>query len=205
MKKKILGIVAATLAMVLTFGMTVMAAPSSSTGNNSAKAPAQNNAKKEATEYASGISASNKVVIGGVETEVTVTVSAVTNETVAIAQENAKALLSDTAVVMKAFDISLPAGDYSKGVQVTMNVPGVVAGQSISVLHMKADGSWEVLPVNKVENGAVTATFTSFSPVAIVSGAGSPKTGNVLPMAGVMMIIFLAGAAICVYRLRLTK
>lgn len=202
MKKKLAGVLAATLGLVLTFGMTVMAAPSSST-DNAATPPS--NAKEDATEYVSGIGASNTVVIGGVAKEVTVTISPVKHEVVSKAQENTTKLLGDTAVVVKVFDVSLPAGDYSKGVQVTMNVPGVVAGQSISVLHQKADGTWEILPVNKVGNGTVTATFTSFSPVAIVSGAGSPKTGSVLPMAGVMMIIFLAGAAVCAYRLRLTK
>ena len=75
-------------------------------------------------------------------------------------------------------------------------LPGITAGQKVAVLHQKADGTWESRPVTNVSNGSVTATFDSLSPVAVVSYA-SPKTGMSFPVAGVICIISLCGAALC--------
>lgn len=158
---------------------------------DSGSASTTDESQKPAVSYAEGVTAA-KVTFNGVELEVTV--KAVTNAVVSTAAEQAKTMVGETAAVLKVFDVSLPEGDYSVGVDVTMNVPGVVAGQNVSVLHQKADGTWESLKVVKVENGSVTATFTSFSPVAIVSNATAPGTGSETPVA-LMLVVALAVVA----------
>ena len=125
----------------------------------------------------------------------TVTVNAVTDAKVNEAKSAAVQMVNADATVMKVFDLSV---SLSGPTDITMNVPGVTAGQNIAVLHQKADGKWESLKVVKVENGKVTATFTSTSPVAIVAkGKLAPKTGVVVATSGIAALIALAGAAIC--------
>lgn len=206
MKKKIAGALVLSLAMALTFGMTVFAA-SPSTSNTTAAPAAVAEAKQPSMEYVTGVVASKTVVVDGVAVEVPdFKVESVAKEVVAAAQEQAKAMVAPNAAVLKAFDVPAPKGvDVSKGVQITFAVPGVAAGQKIAVLHQKADGTWESLPVNNVAQDSVTATFTSFSPVAIVAYEGSPKTGEMLPAAGVLAVICLAGAAVCAKKVRFSK
>ena len=73
-------------------------------------------------------------------------------------------------------------------------------------IHQKADGKWETLPIVKVEDGKVTATFTSFSPVVVVKatdaasngteGATSPKTGAPASALPVLAMLCAAGVAV---------
>lgn len=56
------------------------------------------------------------------------------------------------------------------------------------------------------KDGSVTATFTSFSPVAVVLNASAPSTGYEMPVYPVMVILLcVAGAAFCFYRRKATK
>lgn len=197
MNKKIVKVLALSCMLSMLFGMNVFAAPSTDTNKTNANDTAATEAAAPAVAYAADVTASNKVVMNGIEFEAVVTVAPVTNAVVAAADYTAKTMVSESASVLKAFDVSLPAGDYSAGVQVTMNVPNVVAGQKIAVLHQKADGTWESLKVNDVSNGSVTATFTSFSPVAIVAYDASPKTGSAFPVVMVLAVLAFAGAAVC--------
>lgn len=197
MKMKFAKVLGLCAAFTMLFSMNVAAVGSTSTDNTDAGETATEEATAPAEEFAAGVTANNTVVIDGKAVELEVKVAPVTNATVATAETQAKAIVSETASVVKAFDVSLPEGDYSKGVQVTMNVPNIVAGQKIAVLHQKADGTWESLTVNNVANGAVTATFTSFSPVAIVAYDASPKTGSSFPAAMAVALVALAGAAVC--------
>lgn len=109
------------------------------------------------------------------------------------------------------------------------------------IMHLNSTtGQWEIIIPDKVENGKVTATFTSFSPAlvnptiivplaetepetpdtdsgkeewleprhpeaAAANPATSPKTAETLPVAGVMALIGLAGAAICASKVRYNK
>ena len=96
-------------------------------------------------------------------------------------------------------------------------------------------GMWEVLIPEKVENGKVTVKFSNLSPALITETAiivpvsddddkddddsnqgqaatptaanpgTSPKTAETLPVAGVMALIALAGAAVCAGRIRYNK
>ena len=87
---------------------------------------------------------------------------------------------------------------------ITFEVAEVKAGDKIYLLHQKADKTWEVIHPDKVEDGKVTATFTSLSPVAIVkvpATATLPKTGApvVLP---VVALICAAGAVGCAKKVK---
>lgn len=221
MKKKFLKFFAVLACLVMVMSVTAFAADSPSAGNNSgagspsagnnsgttgsqspttgSNSSTDNGVYAPATDKAKGVTA-NKVTVNGVELEVTV--KAATKADVANAESIAKEYCGDKAEVLSVFDVTLPAGDYSAGVNVTMNVPGVKAGDTISVLHWSAQkGLWENLPVVSVADGTVTATFTSFSPVAIVRGATAPGTGYEAPVALVaVLVIAAAGAAFCVRR-----
>lgn len=211
----------ACFVMVLSF--TAFAANSPSTGDNSGTQKPSTGAQSPNTGDNSGTSGSNdsssngdtyaipstdmasgvtapSVTVDGVHLNVTVTAVSVAD--VENAKAQAKAYFGDSATVLKAFDISLPAGDYRAGVDVTMNVPGVLAGQSISVIHWNGQ-YWENLPVTNVSDGSVTATFTSFSPVAVIVNPSvtAPSTGYNAPVAAALLaVVFAAGAAFCFRR-----
>ena len=157
-----------------------------------------------ATEMSAGVTAP-KVAFGGKELNVTVAAASVAD--VANAQAQAQAYFGESATVLKVFDVSLPAGDYSAGVDVTMNVPGVLAGQSISVIHWNGQ-YWENLAVTNVSDGSVTATFTSFSPVAVIvnPSVAAPSTGYNAPVAVIILaVVCAAGAAYCLRRREVIK
>ncbi len=225
MKKKFLKFFAVLACLVMVMSVTAFAADSPSTGGNSGTSSpsagdnsgtgspsAGNNTADSsssttsndpyqvpATDKAQGVTA-NKITVNG--TEVAVTVNAASKADVANAEAIAKVYCGDKAEVVNVFDITVPAGDYSAGVDVTMNVPGVKAGDTIAVLHWNAQkGIWENLAVTNVADGSVTATFTSFSPVAIVRTEAAPSTGYEAPVALIaVLVVAAAGAAFCVRR-----
>ena len=113
-------------------------------------------------------------------------------------------LLGDAFVegmaVRNVMDVSVPAGTEFP-VTITFNVSGVTADSHVAVLHYNGS-AWEVVS-SKAGNGTVTATFTSLSPVAIVtdaagsaaSGDASPKTGEpAVALIGVVALLAAAGA-----------
>lgn len=100
--------------------------------------------------------------------------------------------------ILQMIDVKLSANFSS--VTIPFNISNVIAGQNIVALHLKHDGEWEQLPC-VVENGKVTVTFTSLSPVVFVSmdktPVKSPKTGdtNAVPFASAA-VAAAAGAII---------
>lgn len=188
MKKKIAGLLAAV--MVLAMGTTVFAAPSAEAGAETEKAVGS--VKTEAT----AVTPDGK--------SVTVTVKAVeTTSEVAAANKAAEG----KGTVLGIVDVTATIPEGAKSVDVTFAVDGVKAGDNIVVLHQKADGKWETLPIVKVEDGKVTATFTSFSPVVVVKakaaasngteGATSPKTGA--PVSALPVLAMLCAAGVVVF------
>lgn len=103
----------------------------------------------------------------------------------------ADAVVGTNATVMTMVDIDVPEGTGSASF--TLEVPGLVAGQSVYVLHVKSDSTVELLPVTAVGNGSVTFTMTSYSPVAVVVNASAPKTGEANATA--LIVIAMTGAA----------
>lgn len=174
MKRKIAGLLAAL--MVLTLGTTTLAAPSV-TAEDLKEAAA---AVKEVTG------------VEGVQTE------AVSAEVYTEAQTKAVAT-NEKAEMLAIVEVTVPAGtDLSKGVTLTFAVEGVKAGDNIVILHKAATG-WETIKADKVEDGKVTATFTSLSPVAIVKlPAGVSKDTGVVTVLPIVAIACVAGIAGCV-------
>ncbi len=110
-----------------------------------------------------------------------------------------------TDTVVAVVDVKLPAGNIpAEGISITFNVDGIVAGDKLYILHEKADGTWETINPTKVEDGKVTATFKSLSPVAIVktvAQATSPQTG-VAVVAPLVALVCLAGATGCARKMK---
>ena len=126
-----------------------------------------------------------------------VAVNAVSPAIVAAAEQAIATVFGGEAAnyhVEKCFDLS---ATLSGPTDITIQVPGITAGQKVKILHYNvALGAWENIPVAKVSAGAVTGTFTSLSPVAIVTTV-SPKTGESAPIVGCVLVLSTFGAAIC--------
>mgnify|MGYP001034652848 FL=1 len=141
----------------------------------------------------------SNIIIDGVETSsasLTVEALPATSEAAIAAASWA---VANNGTVLQMVDVKLPA-TFSK-VTIPFNLTNVMAGQNIIVLHLKADGQWEQIVPDKVENGKVTVTFSSLSPVIFVSldkvPVKAPKTGdsNAVPFAAATAVLSLAGAA----------
>ncbi len=183
--KKFVKLAAAVLSAALVFGQAVAVSAAVSTSTVSATAT---DVSAVAAKTADGV---------------TVAVTPVTETVVTEAQKAAVALVGQSASlnagtvqIEKVFELTAAINGPTN---ITLEVPGITAGQKIAVLHQKADGTWESVPVVGVAAGSITATFTSLSPVAIVSYA-SPKTGESMPVAAVAALIAFAGAVLCMHK-----
>ena len=180
--KKFAAVLAALL--VLSCGTTVLAAPSQT---------AEGLAKDVEVSAVTATGAEVKVTHDKVEDKVV-------TEALKVAEEK-----SAKSQVLALVDVKVPEGTGK--VTITFAVNGVTKADAgkIYLLHEKHDGTWEVIHPDKVEDGKITATFTSLSPVAIVKIADTattlPKTGApvVLP---VLALICAAGAAGCAKKVK---
>lgn len=224
MKKKAVVSLALSALLALSMATTVFAAGSSTTTNtqtttqtteqsvhdaNEAAALAAQAAAAEAAA-AGGAAAQQQAVVltsGVVPAGVTVNgvasaavVAPLAPATVQSAAVAAATLVSPSATVLKAFDLSIPG--YTGGTaQITLAVSGVVAGQNVAVLHQQHNGVWERVP-STTGNGTVTATFTSLSPVAIVAGGISDKTGQSVAM---LILAVACGAGMAFFGVRMKR
>lgn len=150
--------------------------------------------------------------VEGVEVEVEQTVAeSVKTEAATEAVKAAAAVSADTkATVLAVVEINLTEGDIPEGgLTLTIKADGIKAGDNIVLLHKKADGTWETIVPSSVKDGAVVATFTSLSPVAIVqletpaTTAGTETPAGTAPKAGASLVlpvaalICAAGATVC--------
>ena len=194
MRKRIAGLLVA--AMVLTMSMGVFAADSVTSGDvNDSITSGDVIGSVTAEDVADAAEAVTKVEgIEGIKVE------AVTVAVLADAIEEARGLVAkeDAAEVEVLGAVEVTA---SKGGQVTFTVTGITAKDTkdtIVILHGLADGTWEQITPDKVEEGKVVATFTSFSPVVIVRvPVKADLTGivTVLPMVAVACVGGIAACA----------
>lgn len=203
MKKKLVAVFMVSMITVMMTGLAVNAAPSPTTSVTTATTAttATTEEATPATTYAN-VTASNSVIVDGEEKTLTVTVKPVSVATLKAAQTQASSLIGDAASVLQIVDVSLPAGTTFSKVQLTFNVPGIVAGQNIAILHQKTDGTWEKIIPDSVGNGTVTATFNSLSPVAIVAANASAQTGEVAPYALIGAILCFVGVIFCLKKIQ---
>lgn len=180
------------LAMALTMMFATVAHAASDDTGNVPPSPSTSPSSVSAA-YAEGITATSD--------SGTVVVGTLTEAQINAAQQASVELVAPTAKVLKAFNLDIPGVGAGT---IRINVPGVVAGQKIAVLHYNGTaGKWEMVPVNKVENGYVTATFSSLSPVAIVAYNASAKTADSgMSWLAVLAMVCLFGAAVCTRKAR---
>ncbi len=183
--------IAAVLAGTMIFGATVFAAGSSTTTTTTAPVETVT----AAHSYAANVTAGG-AIIDGQASNATVSISPVSVAEVNEANAQCAKLVAPTAQVLQMFNVDLYGISFGKA-QITLNVPGIVAGQDVTVLHKCDNGTWEVIKPDAVGNGTVTATFTSLSPVAIVAGSVSAKTADVAPYGVIMVMVCALGAAVC--------
>lgn len=154
MKRKLAGLL--TALMVLAMGTTAFAAGSPSSGSNSGTTSTPPSASQDT---AIGNATNTKV------TQVSAAVAAAAENVAKQVSPNAQV----TAVVDVTYDGVIPAG----GVQISFSLPDVQAGDNYVLLHQLADGRWEKINPDSIENGVIKATFTSLSPVAFVKIASA--------------------------------
>lgn len=192
MKKKIAIVLAAV--MVMSMGTTVFAAKSPSTETTVTTDTVAGN-YSNVSVFAGGVKMDGKDVAEVPQ------ITAVTQSKVDEAQQQAKSKVASTANVLQVVDVNI-AGSYEK-VTVTFDVNGVTAGQKLSVLVQKADGTWVTVTPDAVANGKVTATFDfAFNTVAFVAYNASAQTGEMMSVLPAMMVACAAGAAVCAKKVK---
>lgn len=208
--KKFSKMLALGLAAVLVFGMTAQAEGSSNTENNKPVV--------EGESYPEGVIPN---VVDDTE-KATVTATVTTD---AVKQQVKTAMGNDGRKqnVMGVVDITIPKGET---VTVTVAVPGVLQHHTIAVAHLSDDGKTviEVLKGVCNKDGFVTFTVTGGSPFAIIrvgddseittapadsttttTPGTAPKTGETVPVAGVLAVLFMAGVIVCANKVRYNK
>ncbi len=190
MKKLMALLCAGILACSMSFAAFAAESPSSATTETTTKG---NSTVDEVKVW-------DKVVVDGQEVEGYLIITDTTTEVKNAAAAQATAVAGADAKVLTVVDVNYVGGSF-KSITVPFNLRNVVAGQKVICLHQKHDGSWESITPDKVENGKVTVTFTSLSPVAFVvtgsaAGVASPKTADgVAAAVAVFAVVAFAGAA----------
>lgn len=150
-----------------------------------------------------------------------------TNKIFAMQKDLIKNVAGKTVTSVKnprLVDVSLPAGTTipTEGIAITLTDSNVKAGMNIVMLHLKEDGTWENIAV-KVEDGKITGTFYSLSPVyyfeveeAVESGytpyypadeTVAPKTGetSIALYVSLLSVVFAAGVVVCTKKVKVNR
>lgn len=193
MKRRLFALMGA-IVLTLSMSMTAMAAPSPTATAVAIATTASGQVITQ--ETVKNFVATTKMV----STVPDAKIQAVSNSQAQTLTAAASSVVGSNATVATMVDIVVPAG--TGAATFTLAIPTIVAGQSVSVLHLKSDGTIEALPVSSVDNGSVTFAMTSYSPVAVVVNATAPKTGET---SGVYMLVIagiaMAAAMVCARRL----
>lgn len=196
--KKFIKTLAATLATVMVFGMTVSAAGSP----DGYSANPINASNAEDTQAMSKAGATKAFDAAGNQVELKFVAS--NKEDQAAAEKVAAEKKLGKVVV--AFEMTATGnGPYT----VTLKVPGLKNDTAYSVMHY-TNGAWEVIAAKNNNDGTITFTVNSCSPFAVVEGVASaavvaPKTGEVIAMAAILALVMMAGAVVCAKKARLQK
>lgn len=202
--KKFVKTLAATLAAVLVFGMTVSAAPSSSTVSS-------NPINKTNAEDVQAMSKSGSTKAFAADgSQVTLNIAALSQAD----QDKIQQYANDNGLggVKYAFDMTFNGG--SAPYKVELKCSSLVVGNTYTVLHFIGgigSNNIEKIVVKCNENGVLAFTVNSASPFAIVEGTATatsvvaPKTGEVIALSAIIAIVMMAGAALCAKKARLQK
>ena len=169
--KKIITIVAA---MVLTFAVstTAFAAPSvtnnatSGTSGSGTSTSTSTSTSNGSVTYVRNFSAVAATATDANGNAIEVQVKQLTAAQVAAAQAAVTAQFGQNVDVLGAGDYSVAGASETNPVTLKFSV-AVSAGDNVCILHQHHDGNWYVESAT-AGDGVVTATFTSFSPMAII-------------------------------------
>lgn len=176
MKKKLLTLV---LSAVLCLGMSVTAfaapSPTVSTSAGVAVVNGQNVSVNVTPGFGSSLSTNQSTVVNDLQAQIANKGTEAAYKDLIASKTSAKvSSISATGVV----DIQAPAGvDISAGVPITFSANGIKPGDTIIVLHLKADGTWESISAT-AGDGVITGTFTSLSPVVYMKVTLAPTNTN---------------------------
>ncbi len=199
MKKRILALVCAAT-MVMGMSLTVCAQGSGTAGKTAQNAVAQQSTEIVSIENNTGQTLSAATIASFAETTgIAAGVQGATIE--AVPTNTAKAMIAEAnnqvganTFIAAVVDLKVPAGTGTA--TFTLTCPNVWAGQKVTILHLKSDGTYEMITPSNVANNSVTFTMTSYSPIAIViDTAASPKTGDDGLAAGAMIALMAMAAA----------
>lgn len=192
MKKRVLAFVGA---VVLTCAMSLSAfAAESNTATNVAE-----QSTKTVTTAAQTITATDVAAYAATTTVTSAEVPGATVAPVNIDVAEAAVVYAESVTgnsnisVATVVDLVVPAG--TGAATFTLACP-VLAGQDVTIVHMKSDLSWESIKPVSVDNGSVTFTMTSYSPVAVIVNATAPKTQDIILMVAGLAVVCLAGAVV---------
>ncbi|MGN1167587.1 MAG: hypothetical protein ACI4S2_14300 [Lachnospiraceae bacterium] len=123
------------------------------------------------------------------------------NSTLAAAATDSTKKVTASVLSVVEVDPTTAVKDTTGNYVVTLSIPTIAAGDAIAVLHYNGS-AWETIVPTSVAAGSVTFATASLSPISIVklevaSVATSPKTGSTMPMAAAVVVLGLAGAAVC--------
>ena len=229
--KKIVSMVCAAALAVATFGMAVCAAPSPTKEVPTVTSGTSNGQAVELTvESAESYMAAWEADEAIPETTVSLLKQMVNNtvSTSAALQQmfgNASAVtttagqtidMSAFAMLVAPFDLHVANGESATNVTATFVSKAVIGlgdANEVTVLHFNtATGAWEAITPDNVDysTGAITATFSSLSPVAVVyqptaqDGGVAPKTSdnNMLAVYAAAAVVIAAGAIVVINRKR---
>lgn len=207
MKKRILAL---ACAMTLVFGMSLTVCAAGSPGSGSAASSATQSDKVSVDNSTGQVLTSATIeefaktttISSGVEGA---TITAVPASTAKAMIAEANKIAGANTFIASIVDLQVPAGTGTA--TFTLACPNVWKGQNVCILHLKSDGTYEVIKPSSVENNAVTFTMTSYSPIAIVIDTASPKTADAGLATGMLIaVLAMAGAVGCavVYRRKVT-
>jgi hypothetical protein len=194
---------ACAVVLVLAMNVTAFAANSPAAGNT-----ASSNTTTADPGLATGTQQFNENTIAEFAEKATIlsenaTAAVVSTDVAKEAIAQAKAVVGADVFVASIFDLQVPAGTGKATFKVAC--PHVWAGQSVKILHKLANGTWETITPDKVENNAVTFTMSSYSPIAIVVDVTpAPKTGDMAMVVAAMAVICLAGAYVASRKVQLS-
>lgn len=190
MKKRVFALVCA---LVLMFAMSInVFASTSATGAD----VAGNSEDASATIGSQTITAATLASYADktkVSSNVDAKIAAVSMETAKAAIAQAKAVVGPNASIATIVDLSVPEGTGAATFTLSCSVS---AGQNVTILHLKKDGSWESIKPSNVSNGSVTFSLSSYSPVAVVVNGTAPKTADMVLLVAGIAVVCLAGATV---------
>lgn len=219
MKKKFLAVL--TALAVLTMGSMTVCAKSPTVGTTEAPVKTQKSstvvaATTNSSEYlkrttvsagyaisevsATTIHATAVAVQNAILNDVASIASRIGNKNLADAAANSASRVTATIMTVIEVKASSASKDANGNYVVTLSLPDIAAGDAVVVLHYTGN-AWETI-VPSVANGSVTFASASLSPIAVVkldvtSVSQSPKTGQAMPVAVVLLMIGVVGTAVC--------